>query len=74
MRKIVQIATRAGFENPDCSYPPALYAVCDDGSAWVMGESGWKKLQKIPQPGDVVTPEIRILNDYAKNLPPEYHT
>lgn len=51
-RKIVQLATIP--DGPDNH--AALYALCDDGTAWVWQHTrhnnGWEQMTPIPQPGD----------------------
>ena len=39
-RKVVQIAPVGSM----------LYALCDDGTMWCLGSSGWTQLPAIPQP------------------------
>lgn len=57
-RRIIQITTTCGGEGNDVD---CLYALCDDGSLWVMinsSESGatWEALTAIPQESTRSTP------------------
>jgi hypothetical protein len=46
-RKVVQIAAAPYGEATD--FGPRLFALCDDGTVWSLGET-WRRIQPIPQP------------------------
>jgi hypothetical protein len=49
-RKPIQIAVTPDHE---------LYALCDDGTIWVHGTSGWDEVEAIPrEPGEPMAPEV----------------
>ena len=48
-RKVIQIATSESVSEND--HVHSLYALCDDGSIFVMqGHDKWKRIKNVPQP------------------------
>ena len=60
MRKIIQFSVEARFNDP-------IVVLCDDGTMWSMGSSGWSPLERIPQ--EPSAPGARAILDGPSPFP-----
>ena len=55
MRRIIQIAAQPAVANAlgEATHTAALYALCDDGTLWVLYDPSevWETVERIPQDG-----------------------